>query len=122
MEKATLKIQKNNDGIITSIETVLPILKTYPIGIQKASFTVRCPILKTLGYSMESMEDAINDHMEDIDTFFDMHIQEGTLITALTSVHFEFQKVSDDEYHSPILSEELIKNATMINHTYRSNV
>lgn len=85
---ATIEI-KNKDGGIQITATNLPV----SLSKRNGKFIAFCPVLKSLGYSSNSEDEAITDLFNSLDGFFRIHLKNNTLDKALTS--FEWQQQMD---------------------------
>lgn len=75
---ARIDIRRDADGSVR-VSYDIPVLTKEKSGRWFAT----CPLLKSLGSSSKSKEDAIKDHWEDVDTFFAVHLKHKTLDRAL---------------------------------------
>lgn len=81
--KIVLHTTVNEDGNIIGVEVELPVyVRTTEDGV----FQVQCPVIRTIGYSTVSIEDALADHDKDVDVFFKVHFKRNTLRHALLSL------------------------------------
>ena len=103
-ENPIIRIKETNDGKIISVEANLPIIEQERSG----GFIVRCPVLRTFGYSDVSFEEAKKDHQDDIDAFFSVHIKRSSLRSALRS----FGWIADNSnYEKPNIPSYLLSRA-----------
>ena len=78
---ARLEIRRDVDGSV-HVSYSIPVLTK-----QKGNrWFATCPLLKSLGTSPKSKEDAIKDHWTDVDTFLSLHLKTKTLDRALKSL------------------------------------
>jgi len=61
---------------------------------RSGNYLTFCPVLKLLGYSETSAEDAFEDLKENVSLFFKIHAEEGTLDAALKSIGWEATIIS----------------------------
>lgn len=59
---------------------------------REGSWTIYSPLFKTLGYSTESEEKALEDYKIALNNFFQIHIERGTLEEALTKFGWKYNK------------------------------
>lgn len=90
--EAVLSISFTEEGIHVSYERLKVDLEQKPSG----SWIVYSPDFKTIGYSKESKEEAIEDFRKALRTFFKVHFVRGSLGQALTEFGWK-QEV--DQFH-----------------------
>jgi len=77
-----IKLNEDDEGNIHSVEWNLPYLRASKDG----GHCVISPLIKALGFSNKSEDDAYRDYENDVNLFFQVHIKRRTLKTALTSL------------------------------------
>ena len=113
MKEDTIEICKNPDGSLNLIIELTAVFKERSGGI-----TVAFPQIKVFGFSQNSREEALIDAKENASIFFDVHIEDGTLIDALNEfgwkLDYEFKDLSK---RSPYPSFEFQVNRKSNNST-----
>lgn len=77
--KSKITIESNAQGVITIHIDGLPVAKKEDRG----TFIAYCPVLKVTGYSSESADAAFRDFERALNVFFQVHIDDDTLLDAL---------------------------------------
>ena len=112
-KEVILTVEETDDGVIT-ISGNFPILKKEKDGY----FFVQCPIFRTLGISTVSFEEAEKDLDVDFGLFFRVHLERGTLKSALHSL--QWRKVNETSYDPPPIPSYLLERSESVSlsHTY----
>lgn len=104
MENTTvINLNCDADGNIIGVEVELPILTRKTDN----GYHVQCPLIRTIGFSKISFDDALLDHDNDVDVFFETHLKRKTLKSALISLGWE----EDNHNFNLTLKDFLASNA-----------
>lgn len=79
-----VKLDANNDIVAVEIDQLACFVRPKGNG-----FLASCECLKSLGFSTESKEAAVEDLKKAINVFFKVHVEAGTLFDALERFGFE---------------------------------
>lgn len=101
-----LKTTLDADGNIIGVEVELPV---YARTTDDNYFQVQCPLIRTIGYSTKSLEDALADHDKDVNAFFKVHLKRKTLRHALISLGW---KELNNHFNSKF-PDFLLQNSTI---------
>jgi predicted RNase H-like HicB family nuclease len=80
--KLNLILKETDDGHVTEVKCNYPIVHTK----NDKGYYVVCPVFKTVGFSSQSLEEAIKKHDIDLDIFFSVHLERNTIKSALLSL------------------------------------
>jgi hypothetical protein len=77
--KASIKVHTKSRGIVSRVDVSIPVIERFKDG----KYYVTCPLIKAIGYSSISLEDARKQFEDDIKIFFQVHIQRHSLKQTL---------------------------------------
>jgi hypothetical protein len=112
-QEAYIKIKETDDGKIIGVEANIPLIEQERNG----GYIVRCPVLKTFGYSEVSFDEAQKDHEQDINAFFSVHIKRSSLKSALRSLGW---LADHRQYEKPNIPAYLLHRARFQKKNYKA--
>ena len=99
-----IKVHEDDNGKIYKVDYTLLIQ-----GRQKGdSFLARCSVLNAIGFSEKNQIAAFGDLTDNLDLFFKIHAERGTLKTALVALGWK-KRNDNSNYISDVLVRSLFE-------------
>ena len=108
IEQYFIKITEDKKGIVKNVTIDFPVFEISKDG----KFLVESPVLKAIGYSSISKEEAAKDLIDDIKLFFLYHIKNNSLKETLKGLGWQTKGYNSKKFSAPVIDINKYKTAS----------